>query len=282
MYKRQILDIQDLWPEAFKMALNIPIVSAVLFYPFLRKANKIYKMADAVCAVSETYVDRALSVNKKNVQGHSVFIGIDLDSFDKYSSRKTVDNQHRLKIVYCGSLDKSYDIKLVIDALALLEYPPLFVVLGDGSLRNEFESYAKIKKVEAEFLGYLPYSEMCEKLCECDITINPIIGKSVASIINKHGDYAASGLPVINTQNSDEYKNLVETYKMGFNCKSGDACDVAEKISILVNDPELRKTMGKNARRCAEEKFNRNATYKELICTIQSFLEKAHDNGDNN
>lgn len=85
------------------------------------------------------------------IQGHSVFIGIDLDSFDKYSSRKTVDNQHRLKIVYCGSLDKSYDIKLVIDALALLEYPPLFVVLGDGSLRNEFESYAKIKKLRLNF-----------------------------------------------------------------------------------------------------------------------------------
>lgn len=269
-----VIDIQDLWPEAFKMAFNMPILSDIVFYPFLKKANSIYSKADAICAVSDTYVKRALSVNTKVKKGHSVFIGIDLSTFDKFANRKGKKEGQRLKLAYCGSLEKSYDIKLVIDALKYVKDPPLFVVMGEGTLKDEFILYAKSKQVEVEFLGFLDYATMCEKLCECDITINPIIGDSVASIINKHGDYAASGLPVINTQNSVEYRNLIDQYQMGFNCKSGDICDVAEKISILVDNLKLREEMGKNARRCAEEKFDRNKTYKELVDTVCAFFEK--------
>ena len=113
---------------------------------------------------------------------------------------------------------------------------------------------------------------MCNMMCDCDITVNPIVGKSVASIINKHGDYAASGKPVINTQKSDEYCRLVEEYNMGFNCLSGDPAELAEKIKLLSQNADLRKEMGEGARRCAEEKFDRAKTYPRLIETIKRLL----------
>lgn len=54
---RFIIDVQDLWPEAFQMVFNIPIVSQMIFYPFKNLANKIYKSADEIIAVSQSYVD---------------------------------------------------------------------------------------------------------------------------------------------------------------------------------------------------------------------------------
>ena len=102
---------------------------------------------------------------------------------------------------------------------------------------------------------------MCSTLCQCDITVNPITHMAAQSIINKHADYAASGLPVVSTQENEEYRKLVDTYHMGFNCKNGDAKELAEKLKVLVEDKKLRLKMGKNARRCAEEKFDRNRTY---------------------
>lgn len=265
-----IIDIQDLWPEAFKMALNIPVISDLLFFPFMRKANIIYSRADEICAVSGTYVKRALSVSRKCSEGHAVYIGINLQKFDEFAQNAVKENCNQLKLAYCGSMDTSYDLKTVVDALSIMNNPPVLVAMGDGSLKKEFEDYAIQKNVKAIFPGYLPYPEMCKKLCECDITINPIIGTSVASIINKHGDYAASGLPVINTQESDEYRQLVDSYYMGFNCKNGDAKDIAEKLSILCADKKLREIMGHNSRRCAEERFDRFVTYQELIETIRT------------
>ena len=175
-------------------------------------------------------------------------------------------------LAYCGTLGASYDLICVFDALALLRQkgisPPKFVVMGDGPRRAEFEHYAKDRGLDVQFTGRLPYDEMCGRLCVCDIVVNPIIGASAASIINKHGDYAASGLPVLNTQDSAEYRALVEEYQMGFNCKNGDAADLAEKLEILISNEVLRKEMGYNARRCAAERFDRKSSYQELIACI--------------
>lgn len=273
---RFVIDVQDLWPEAFKMIVNIPVISDVAFAPFSFMANFAYKRADAICAVSDTYVNRALRVNSKCTKGNTVFLGTNLETFDRYAVQtplmKKTDSE--LWIAYCGTLGASYDITCVIDALSLLDNPIVkFIIMGDGPRKKEFEQYAKEKKVNAVFMGRLNYSDMCSLLCECDITVNPISQGAAQSIINKHADYAASGLPVINTQECEEYRTLVTKYSMGFNCNNSDAEDLAEKINILVQDKQLRTEMGANARKCAEEKFNRTHIYQILTKVITTGCE---------
>ena len=76
------------------------------------------------------------------------------------------------------------------------------------------------------------------------------------------------GLPVVNTQECREYRDLVRDYQIGFNCECGDSEDLANKIEILYKDENLRKRLGANNRKLAEEKFNRKNTYmaiKEII-----------------
>lgn len=119
--------------------------------------------------------------------------------------------------------------------------------------------------MDCQFTGRLEYEKMVGLLCSCDIAVNPIKKGSAGSIINKVGDYAAAGLPVINTQENNEYRNLVEEYKIGFNCENNNSNDLAEKINILWNDEKSRKEFGNNNRKLAEKKFNRNRTYNEIV-----------------
>lgn len=268
---RFIIDVQDLWPEAFQMVLNVPVVSSILFYPFKLLANGIYKRADAICAVSDTYCQRAMAVNRKVSKSTTVFLGTELATFDRFAAEKPKleKSDGEVWLAYCGTLGSSYDLTCVIDALDILNNPKIrFIVMGDGPRKDEFEAYTKEMNVNATFVGRLQYNDMCSLLCACDITINPITHMAAQSIINKHADYAASGLPVVSTQESREYRNLIEKYQMGFNCNNNDAVDLAEKIKKLVEDKNLRIKMGRNARRCAEEKFDRVTTYKLLINQI--------------
>lgn len=263
-----VIDIQDLWPESFLMVFNVPVISSVAMYPFKRIVEKGYRYADDICAVSETFAKRAQKVNIR-AKLHPVFLGTDLSKFDENvkMNQQVRNDKNEIWIGYCGSLSESYDIPCVIDALDILRRDDIkLVVIGDGHKREEFEAYAKKKLGRVEFVGRVPYSQMCGLLCACDITVNPIAKGSAASIINKHADYAASGLPVINTQESAEYRKLVEQYSMGFNCDNAD--QMAQYIALLADDIEKRKTMGSNARRCAEEKFNRSHSYKELYSVI--------------
>jgi glycosyltransferase involved in cell wall biosynthesis len=264
---RFVIDIQDLWPEAFQMIVNIPVLSGIAFSPFKALADGIYKRADSICAVSDTYCERAARVNKKVKGTTTVFLGTELATFDRYAAEKPILDKKdgEVWLAYCGTLGSSYDLTCVIDALSLMKEPRLrFVVMGDGPGMEGFKAHAAEKKVNATFVGRLKYNEMCSLLKACDITVNPIAHMAAQSIINKHADYAASGLPVVSTQESEEYRKLIDSYKMGFNCRNNDSKDLAEKLDVLVNDESLRKQMGANARRCAEERFDRSATYKLL------------------
>ena len=270
---RFLIDIQDLWPEAFQTVLHIPVLSSLLFYPFKRKADYVYSCADSICAVSETYTRRALRVNPRCKTGTTVFLGTNVALFDKYSQQTPlyIKPDGELWLAYCGTLGSSYDLTCVFDALLILKEKgmnPKFIVMGNGPLQEQFEQYARENNIDTLFTGRLPYDQMCALLCTCDIAVNPIAHKAAQSITNKHGDYASSGLPVVSTQENEEYQALVDQYKMGFNCKNNDPDDLADKLEILLRDPELRRTMGANARKCAEERFDREHSYELLIGQI--------------
>lgn len=269
-----IVDVQDLWPEAFVMAVRNKFLQKA-FAPIAWYINNAYSDADLVVAVSETYVNRALSVNKKGARGLSVYLGNDGAIFDEAKDSRTDQKQEgELRLCYVGSLSYSYDLKCAIDGIYIYNkeqgLPPLkFLVMGAGPLLKEFELYAQEKGVNAVFTGLLSYPEMVARMCNCDIVINPIVIGSAASIINKVGDYAMSGLPVINTQESPEYRKLVESYNCGINCRVGNAEEVASALIILAKDSELRKRMGANSRRLGKDKFDRRHTYQDIVDSIE-------------
>lgn len=272
---RFIIDIQDLWPEAFKMVFNIPFISNIVFKPMKKVADFVYTSADEIIAVSDTYLKRALEVNKKCRNANSVFLGTELDYFDTLvkSNKPLKKPEDMIWLVYAGTLGHSYDLTTVMDALIILKKQGInnikFIVMGDGPLKEKFEIYSKEKNLDVEFTGRLEYGKMVGILSMSDIAVNPISPNSAASIINKHADYAAAGLPVLNTQESIEYRELVEAYNMGYNCESRNAKDLSEKLLLVSKDETLRKMMAYNSRRLAEEKFDRKQSYRKIIELIE-------------
>lgn len=271
---RFIIDIQDLWPEAFRMVFNIPKISDLIFNPMEKKANEIYAEADDIVAVSNTYADRAGRVNKKYGEKIGVFLGTDLEYFDKSKEKnEIVTFDDVVRVAYIGTLGHSYDLKCIMDALKKLQKKGikniLFVIMGNGPLKGEFEKYARENGVNCEFTGRLNYEEMVGYLCACDIAVNPIRKGAAQSIINKVGDYAAAGLPVISTQECTEYQKLVDDYQIGCNVENDDIEELAYRIEFLYTNEQFRKQLGNNNRLLAEEKFDRRVTYKEIVRLIE-------------
>lgn len=272
-----IIDIQDLWPEAFKMVFNPLILGDIIYYPMKKVADYIYDHANTVISVSETYCNRAKKTNVQQRISLPVYIGTSFNKFDKILPLQCIGKKDVKYLIYVGTLGHSYDLKCAIDAYEIVKQNKQigqvkFLVLGDGPLEEEFKMYASNKDLDVDFKGRLDYEEVVSYLKISHIALNPINGKSVASIINKHADYAAAGLPVLSTQDSQEYKKLLETYNAGFNCGSGDYIQIAKYIIYLFSNPQKRSVMAKNSRKLGEELFNRDKTYEQIKLLIEKNL----------
>lgn len=275
---KYVVDIQDLWPEAFQMLVKNALLKKA-FFPFSLYVNYAYRNADFIIGVSDTYRDRALSVNKKLQAGLTVFLGNDGGLFDEGKKLFYVEKpENEFWLAYIGTMGFSYDLNCIVDAIRIvnerrrIEKRVKFIAMGRGPLLEDFKAYAEKSGIDYEFTGALPYQEMVGKMCSCDVVMNCIKPGAAQSITNKVGDYALSGLPVINTQENQEYRNLVNEYQCGINCDCGNSIEVADAIEKLAMDTDLRKAMGEQARKLGVEKFDRRFTYLQIVDALEKIV----------
>lgn len=229
-------------------------------------------------AVSQTYVDRATKdIGHTAKRTLAAYLGTSPKKFDEAAGGAKPSEDTPFTAGYIGTLSYSYDIPVVIEAIARLQEKGKkirFLVMGDGPLRESFAELAAQKGIDAEFTGRLPYEEMVKRLVQCHVAMNPIVKNSAGSIINKVGDYAAAGLPVVNTQECPEYRQLVEDYRCGINCPVGQWQGVADALEQLMDDEALRKEMGENSRRLAEDRFDRDKSYEEIAQFVKTVYDE--------
>ena len=265
-----ILDVQDLWPEAFKMVVKNKLLYSLLFFGMKRRMNFVYKNASYIFTVSKEYADKVKSITKKDNVDY-VYLGTDLTVFlENAEKNKFVRMDDSVYLVFAGSLGNSYAIKEVIDAVRIFRrkgYNINFKVLGEGVKKEEFISYAN-GDTFVDFTGNLPYDKMCGYLSSCDIAISPINSLSASSILNKVGDYFSASLPLINTQNCLEQRKMLEENNAGINTEN-DSEKIADTIEIYLLDKIRMKENGSNAYLLAKKYFDRKITYVKIIDKIK-------------
>lgn len=276
-----IVDIEDLWPEAMKMVFKVPVVNNVLFYPYWRDAEKTYRYADGVVGTSDEYTMRAFKKRKKDIPYATVYVGTEINVFDegvcKYRNEFEKPN-NEFWVTYAGSIGASYDIRTLIDAAKMLisqgKSDIKIYILGTGPLKEELEQYAKdINCENVIFMGYVEYQKMATFLSKSDVLVNSYVKSAPQSIVTKIGDYLATGKPIINTLLNPEFCRMVEQNGLGVNIEAGDAKKLAGTILELYQDAALRAEISLNARRCAEEKFDRKVGYRKIVEMVEMLVE---------
>ncbi|TQV83006.1 glycosyltransferase family 4 protein [Aliikangiella coralliicola] len=87
---------------------------------------------------------------------------------------------------------------------------------------------------------------------------------------NKIFEYMEAGLPIICTDYI-LWKEIIDEYKCGIYVKPGDVAAIASAINTINGDRELARTMGINARKAAEEKFNWVTEKKKYITVFNKY-----------
>ncbi|PGT89051.1 glycosyltransferase family 4 protein [Bacillus sp. AFS040349] len=276
-----VIDVQDVWPEVmYDLILDIPVISKILFSPLQYMANRVYSLADGIIAVSKTYLEIAKRKNEKSLINKYIYIGTDLNLLtgksETYSTNVFEKQVDEFWIAYIGSLGHSYDIYTFIEGAKIANDKGINVrpiIIGSGPLENEFKAYANKIGSNALFTGWVDQPTMWYYLKSSDAVINAIIKKSPASITNKVGDYLSSGRRMLNGSLNKELLELLNKYNFGLNFEPENPISLSEAIEKIYSmNIQQREQMGRNARKLAENMFDRKKTYTQIIDSIKELL----------
>ena len=267
-----IMDIQDIWPES--IFGPIPLLSnyfgKLILSPITNYANYTYAHADALVAVSETYMNRADVNHLDNQYKEVVYIGADNLYFN---SKTNKSDQKKMIATYIGTMAGSYDLETIVRASTLCHDQVEIQFIGTGPHEE------RLKKLNSELGGYvkfngiMPYDHAMEKLKYSDIAINPIHLTAQQSITNKLSDYFCSGLPILSCQENLEVQKLLAVGG-GMHYKSGNPDDLAQKLILLAKDRAELNRMSAINKKIAQDCFLREKSYMKIMDLVDRLIEE--------
>ena len=273
-----VCDVNDLWPEAMRMAVDVPVVSDVAFAPFAFDAKRVYKLISAAVGTSDEYANRPAQDRTEPYEKRTVYVGNQLSVFDEGAAAH-VDDVHKpadeFWVIYAGMLGASYDIATLVEASNIAHAKDSRIrckILGDGPDKEKLVKLAAELGAPVDFVGYAPYALMAAYLRASDVTVNSLVKSAAQSIVTKIGDYCAAGIPMINTGSSPEMRAKVDEWGIGLNVEAEEPRILADAILELADDPDRCAEMGANARRVAEEKFDQEHSYQVIVDLVKSLV----------
>ena len=274
-----IIDIQDLWPEIYLFPFpdyTKPVIRLMLNRLF-KKTDSIYNNADALIAVSNTYLNRGLQVCKNPKPGLVLHLGIDLKFFDSEIMTKNFSPTKKNKeiwITHIGTLGKSHDLDILLKAAKYFLKKNLyikFIVTGGGFGSRDL---SKVKLCNLVSTGFISNQELFCTLKQSNAGLCLFNPSSLQSFVNRAYDYLAAGLPIINSISGELHK-VINDNQAGLNYKAGDMSSLVEAIEFIINNKDDRQTMGINARRLAEQNYDRNKIYPKVIPFLEELISRS-------
>jgi len=225
-------------------------------YALLR--HRLMKEGNLFLCVSDYIRDRLLEIGFPEDRTMTHYTGIAVDQIkpvDDFYSKNTILHVARL-------VEKKGTLYLLhAFAKVLKEVPDAeLVIIGDGPLRPELEELTLQLGIASQvrFLGVQKNSTVMDWMGRARIFVLPSI---VASSGDSEGlptsakEAAARALPIVATQHSG-FPELINDGTSGFLVPERDASLLAQRLIELLNDQELCRKLGLEARKAVEFKFN--------------------------
>lgn len=239
----------------------------------------ILKWTDKIIVFNDWEISNFKKLRVNNSKFELIFNAAEEDSFKRYDPKPFIE-KHNLqgkKIILCmGIINAAKRQDLLIEALPLIlkEVPNAFLVLAgpDGGLLETVNKKAEMLNVENNFKHIGPvYGKEKHIAYEAASIFTLTSDKDAYPLVI--AEAMAHHLPVVATQARGP-KVMVHNNSNGFLVKPGNVQEIAQATIKLLKDEELRKTMGENARKNAEENHSASKSVKKLENLYLQLLKK--------
>jgi glycosyltransferase involved in cell wall biosynthesis len=275
---KAVVDVQDLWPEAFRAMLPLPgFLADALVEPWQRASRQAYREADALVGVADGFVARAVELGGPKAIAETIPLGVDLDAFDRAVAAGRCDRFTKPPgeawLIYGGSLTRNYECLTLLEAAArlknLVATPWRLFLAGRGELEPQADDFIRQRGLDNVTLtGFLTLGPYAYLMSQCDAAFNPVLPAAPIYLPGKVFHYMAAGAAILNGIGG-QCSRIVREAGCGLDYEAGNPDSCAAAAARLIGDPPACKAMGAAARRLAETQYNRRILYRRYVDAIE-------------
>lgn len=174
----------------------------------------------------------------------------------------------RLELLFVGRLEPVKGIAVLLESVGKLVAAGRNVrltVAGDGALRSDLERRAASLGDAVRFVGYRSQPEIRQHLAESDALVLPSFAEGVPVSLME----AMSQERAVVATSVGGVTELVKHGVNGLVVHPGDPIALADALTTLADDPELRRTMGLAGRETVRADFDSATEARRLVALFR-------------
>lgn len=277
--KKFLFDHHDINPELYEAKFG----RRDFFYKIMLLWEKLtFKTADISIATNESY--KNIAIERGGMEPEKVHIvrsGPNLERLKIIPPVEVLKKGKKYLIGYVGVMGKQEGVDLLLQSVnhivnVLGRKDIHFGLVGGGTELETLQGYASKLGIDeyVTFTGRVPDKDLLEMLNTADICVNPDVANEMndKSTMNKIMEYMALGKPIVQF---DLTEGRFSAKNASLYANKNDIEDMADKILLLIDNPEQREKMGQFGRkRVIDELEWEYEAPKLLYAYDQLFLTK--------
>ena len=276
--KKFVFDHHDLVPETCLTRWRGRTLQ--LMYHFsLWVEKKTFHTADRVISTNESY--RRIAIQRGRMRPEHVYVvrsGPSLSKFLPIPPNPTMRNGCRFLVSYLGVMGPNDGIEILLQSIRhivrqLGRTDIRFILIGAG---DEYQTLVDLSRElalenQVHFTGRIPDQEVIEIICSSDVCVAPDPKDPLndLSTMNKIIEYMALGKPIVAF---DLQEARVSADKAAYYAAANNPVDFAEKILLLLEEPEKRQSMGAFGRQRFLERLAWEHQSRQLLALYEELL----------
>ena len=227
--------------------------------------------ADLIVCVSDVLKEHLM---ERGIESRKILVdynGVDTEKYHPAVSgdeiREKYDLRDKIVIGFCGSFGVFHGAEKLAESFAELvsrneayKSKVSLLLIGEGKTFPKVKRILKRTRIEdcVKCVGSICFEEVPSYLAACDILAAPHVcnkdGSNFFGSPTKLFEYMAMGKAIA----ASDLGQMSEILRNGENAllfEPGNVKDMSDKLELLIRDTGLRKKLGQNARKDAEEKY---------------------------
>lgn len=261
------------------------------YQPWL--VNRAWWMTKKLCApitdhfisVSEVIVEKAIAAGIANPDKfRTIYSGMELDWFlnAKFDSEKIREEFGiPLDAPVVGKIARLFPLKghdqLMDAAPEIVKRVPnvRFFLIGDGILLEHLQERARSYGILENFVfaGLVDRTRIPEMISAMDVVVHTSLREGLARVLPQS---LAMGKPCVSFD-IDGAREVVIDDHTGYLVEAFDSVGLADKVTRLLEDEELRNKFGENGRKHVDPNFRTEKMVADISEVYQMLLEKHAD-----